>query len=122
LHHLPQALGNRLVQDTIRSVGENQINISNSGALEDYNNYHRRKFSEEEMRNPRKNRIVRDWYLFHRIPQLLNSYGLEKTVANTLASYNTGIGNLIKAGGNATRNFNRLPKITQKYIKSITRE
>jgi len=108
--------------DTIYSVGENQINISRGGALADYNQMHRIKFSEEDMIGPVKNRIVRNWYLFQRIPQLLNFYGLETTVANTLTGYNTGIGNLIKAGGDAIRDFDRLPKITRDYIQNITRE
>jgi hypothetical protein len=110
------------IADTIYSVGENQINISESGALEDYNIFHRRKFSTRDMLNPQKNRIVRDWYLFRRIPRLLNFYGLETTVANALASYNTGIGNLIRAGGDAINNFEQLPEITQRYIQNITRQ
>ncbi len=111
-----------VVPDTIYSKGENQINTSESGALEDYNQNHARQFSEEDMFNPRKNGIVSRWYLFERIPKMLEQRGLEKTVANVLASYNTGIGNLRRMSyGDAIKNFDRLPKITQKYIRDITR-
>ena len=110
--------------DTIHSVGENQINISERGALEDYNAFHKRRFSAEDMLNPSKNRVVRDWYLFRRIPQILTFYGLETSVANILASYNAGHVKLIKAGGNALDedNFKKLPRITQKYIRELTEE
>jgi len=109
------------IADTIYSVGENQINISESGALEDYNIFHKRKFSTRDILNPQKNRIVRDWYLFQRLPQLLNFYGIEATVANVLASYNAGPGRFMAAGRDAIRDFDRLPKITQDYIQDITR-
>ena len=111
-----------VVSDTVYSKGENQINTSESGALEDYNENHARQFSEKDMFNARKNRIVRDWYLFERIPEMLEEHGLEKTVANVLASYNTGIGNLIRRGeGDAVNHLDRLPAITQDYIRNITK-
>lgn len=110
--------------DTIYSVGENQINVSPTGALTDYNIYHPTKqFLPEDMLAPAKNRVVRNWYLFKRIPKLLKSRGFVANVANGLAAYNTGVGNLDKmAKGDAITNFDRLPRITQSYIKEITGE
>lgn len=107
------------VSDTIYSIGENQINTSPGGALDDYNASHRRKFSEEDMLNPRRNRMVRDWYLLSKLPKMLVDHGLEATVANVLSGYNAGAGTLIKAGGDAVRNFPSLPSETQDYLVYI---
>ena len=112
--------GRETVLDTIYSIGRDQINISSRGALADYNMAHRRKFTPRDMTNPGKSRIVRDWYLFDRVPELLYYDGLKSSVANVLASYNTGEGNLKLAGGDAIRHFDRLPRITQDYIRNIT--
>ncbi|MCX6749625.1 MAG: hypothetical protein NTW17_02675 [Candidatus Pacearchaeota archaeon] len=111
----------RTIVDTTYSLGENQINIGSHGALADYNQTNRRQFREDDMLNPRKNRMVRDWY-FRRISHILNSHGIEATVANVLASYNAGPGRFMAAGGDAIRDFKKLPKITQDYIQNITRE
>jgi hypothetical protein len=112
----------KVVEDTIYSVGEGQINISSSGALEDYNQFHDPDFTPQDMLNPEKNRTVRDWYLWTRIPELLNTKGLETTVANIVASYNTGAERLKKRGGDAIEYFKRLPRITRNYLKKILGE
>lgn len=78
--------------------------------VKDWNNMHpKEKYNLLQMRKPDLNRKISDWYMNKRIPQLLNSYGLEDNTRNRLISYNAGI-NYVK---------NRLPlKIeTINYIK-----
>lgn len=112
--------GDRLTHDTIYSIGENQINISPGGALEDYNEMHSVKFKTTDMFNRENNRAVRDWYLFERIPYLLRNNGLSTSVANSLAVYNAGIGTFLNSGGDAISNFEYLPEKTQDYVRIIT--
>ena len=109
----------RVVPDTAIFVGENQIGKS---ALADYNRFHKRKFTHQEMFNSRYNRRVSQWYRDIRLPQILKDHGRETTVANVLASYNAGPGVFIRSGGDAARYFNKLPNDTQRYITQITKE
>ena len=104
------------VVDTIRSVGIDQINVSKGGSLEDYNNHHKKDCTRDDMFSPEKSGIVRNWYLFKRIPQILGSIGVKPTTANSMASYNTGVGTVEKIGGDVMAYFFRLSKITQGYL------
>lgn len=117
-----RTLNGKVHIDTVYSVGESQINVSSHGALADYNQFHEPDFTPQDMFDPARNRIVRDWYLWTRIPQLLDEFKIQRTVANLSASYNGGVGKLKKRGGDAITNHNKLPKITQKYVEAVTGE
>jgi hypothetical protein len=58
------------------------------------------------------NRQVGRWYLFVRIPQMLEHYKLADTLENRLICYNFGIGNLIKYRQGKIK----LPKETRNYL------
>ncbi|MBI3623337.1 transglycosylase SLT domain-containing protein [Candidatus Pacearchaeota archaeon] len=110
------------VVEKIYSVGQNQINISESGALADYNSSHEQDFTPQDMFNPQNNEIVRDWYLFERLPRILESKGIETTVANCVGAYNCGARRLKQTGRDAIKYFQKLPEITQHYLKMILGE
>lgn len=79
-------------------------------ALEDWNqNNKMKRYSRDDLFNPKVNHEIADWYMNHRIPQMLTSYKKPVTVDNILASYNFGIGHVVD---NAP-----LPKETKDYIK-----
>ena len=54
------------------------------------------------------NRMIADWYINIRIPQMLKFYHKPITLENILWAYNAGIGNVVK---------NRKPQETKNYIK-----
>lgn len=64
--------------------------------LADYNQYHKhnqhRDIREEDLFDPVVNEKIAAWYLYHRIPALLDHYGLQITTDNILWAYNAGIG------------------------------
>jgi hypothetical protein len=80
--------------------------------LIDYNNYHAKKYTLKDLYNPAKARKVADWYLHHRIPEMLKFYGKERTIENILICYNAGIKYAVK----------RIkPRETRNYIKKYKR-
>jgi soluble lytic murein transglycosylase-like protein len=80
-------------------------------ALEDFNKFNKTKYTLEEMKDVQKNMQVTNWYLYDRIPLMLNHYKLPVTIPNILASYNFGIGNV--------KNNKPLPTETVNYIHNI---
>jgi soluble lytic murein transglycosylase len=80
------------------------------GALKEFNKMNKKNYSMDNMFNPNMNKEVGTWYVYNRIPQMLEHFKLPITPENMLASYNGGIGNVRK---------NKLPEETQKYVPAI---
>lgn len=76
--------------------------------LKEYNNFHKVKYSMNDLWSPEVSHKIADWYLNVRIPQMLKHYGLKDTIRNRVWAYNAGIVNVIN---------NRIPKTTQSYFK-----
>ncbi len=91
-------------------IGLYQINPK--GALADYNQFNKVKYSNKDMFSPEKNRIVASWYLNKRIPQMLKHFKKVDNINNRLISYNCGI---------ADRCFSNTPKETVDYISKYKR-
>lgn len=60
--------------------------------LEDYNNYHDKRYNIDDMFDAVKNTQVANWYIIKRIPQLLKYYRHEVILDNVLTAYNCGVG------------------------------
>ena len=76
--------------------------------LKEYNNFHKVKYSMDDLWTPEVSHKIADWYLNVRIPQMLKHYGIKDTIRNRVWAYNAGIVNVIN---------NRIPKTTQAYFK-----
>ena len=59
-------------------------------AVDDYNQYHTKKYRLHDMYNESKAFIVADWLLGTRFPQLLRHYGAKVTLETVLQAYNLG--------------------------------
>ena len=66
------------------------------GALADWNKYNKADYTIEDMKDPTINRMVGEWYLNTRIPQMLEYHKKDATLENKLWAYHDGIGNLNK--------------------------
>lgn len=80
------------------------------GALKEFNQMKKKNYSMDNMFDANMNREVGTWYVYDRIPQMLEHFKLPITPENMLASYNGGIGNVRKG---------KLPEETKKYVPSI---
>jgi hypothetical protein len=70
-----------------------------------------------------KSRVVADYYYNTRIPQMLNTYGIEDNINTRIAAYNWGIGYLLNAWKQYGQDWlNYAPKETQNYIKTYRGE
>lgn len=79
-------------------------------ALEEWNNFNKKKrYSRDDLFNPKVNEEIASWYMQKRIPQMLTHYKKPVTVDNILASYNFGIGHVV--------DDSPLPQETKDYIK-----
>jgi hypothetical protein len=68
--------------------------------------------------DPGINRMVANYYINTRIPQMLKFYGIDDTIATRIAAYNWGIGRLLAAWGDHGEAWpNHAPAETQNYIK-----
>lgn len=102
----------------IESGGHPEAHNSHSGAvglcqitpivLKEYNSYYGLWYKEADLYNGDFNKIVANWYMNKRIPQMLRAYKLEDTLKNRLWAYNAGIGK-VKRG--------IMPLETKNYIK-----
>lgn len=97
-------------QEAVSSKGAVGVRQVTEPALKDYNAAHPEAplTMEDIKRSAEKNRLVSDWYLDERIPQLLKSAGFEVNEENILRAYNQGIGSMKKG---------RYPKETRDYVK-----
>ena len=80
--------------------------------LKDFNQRNNDSYTMAEMYNPVKNEAVARWYIYKRIPQMLNYYDIPITVDSVLWAYNAGIGRVIKG---------ELPSETVEYIRRYKR-
>lgn len=76
--------------------------------LADFNAWHKKKYSMDDMWDPVINREVAEWYLTQRIPAMLEHYEKPVTVESVIFAYNAGIS--YPAQGK------KMPVITQKYL------
>lgn len=81
--------------------------------LKEFNNFHSKKYTKNDLWSPAINREIAEWYLTVRIPQMLKHYKIPDTVNNRLIAYNSGISCLVKN--------KPLPKITKRYIEKYQR-
>lgn len=76
--------------------------------LKEYNNFHKVKYTMNDLWNADVNGKIADWYLNIRIPQMLKHYGIKDTIRNRVIAYNAGIVAVING---------RIPETTKKYLK-----
>lgn len=87
------------------SWGEYQITRC---VLEEYNQYHTKKYGISALYDTKVNRKIAHWYMGRRIPQLLAHFGLPDTINNRIICWNGGIRAAI---------HHNLSSITKRYIK-----
>ena len=76
--------------------------------LKDYNQFHKVKYTSQDLFIPEINEKIARWYLEKRIPQMLRYYNIPVTTDNILWAYNAGIGKVVKGV---------MPDETKDYIK-----
>ncbi|MDD5730216.1 MAG: lytic transglycosylase domain-containing protein [Candidatus Omnitrophica bacterium] len=84
--------------------------------LKDYNQMNTTAYLPKDLFNPRTNEKIAGWY-FKRIEKMLHFYNIPVSTTTLIASYNWGIGNVIK-WHRAGAKFQELPKATKKYIQT----
>ena len=87
--------------------------------LKDFNRANKTHYAKRHLFIPSVNERVALWY-FGRIKQMLRYYKLPTTLVYQLASYNWGIGSVLKwhkKGGG----FEKLPRETRRYIVAYVR-
>lgn len=91
------------------------MQIMPDGALADYNQIKKTRYSKKDLFNPDLNKEIGTWYLQERIPQMLNSFGIPVNRQTVLASYNGGIGRVV----DYYKKGKALPKETQNYMQQL---
>ena len=91
------------------------MQIMPDGALADYNQIKKTRYSKKDLFNPDLNKEIGTWYLQERIPQMLNSFGIPVNRQTVLASYNGGIGRVV----DYYKKGKALPKETQNYMQQV---
>ncbi len=104
----------------IESAGDScALNLTDGGSrglyqinpvgLRDYNKYHKKKYTLEDLWNAEINKRIAVWMFEKRIPQLLRAYGFRNTINNQIICYNAGIDFLVSK--------RKIPRGTIKYIE-----
>lgn len=106
----------RLVGDAGRSLGCWQVSKE---VIHDWNISHAIKFSHDDMLLYDNCFMVADWYYNIRIPAMLLYYNIPDTELHRIASYNWGIGNVVK-WYDAGAEYKKLPKNTRKYYEKYS--
>jgi hypothetical protein len=66
-------------------------------ALKDWNQLHpKEQYGQQWLFDENVNTKIASWYLYKRIPQMLQSFGLPVTQDNILRAYHDGVGNVAK--------------------------
>jgi hypothetical protein len=104
--------GNRLAFNS-RSKCYGLYQISEICLL-DFNQINKTSYVPAELFDPHINRMIAGWY-FKRIQRMLAYYKIPVSATTLIASYNWGIGNVVKWQRNEGK-FNNLPKVTKRYI------
>lgn len=94
-------------------IGLMQINPQ--AAMLDFNYYHSKQFTRQDLFDPQINIRIGKWYISERIPTMLRHYGIPVTEETVIASYNWGIGH-VKKWHKRGMIFAELPTETQNYI------
>jgi hypothetical protein len=76
--------------------------------LKEYNNFHKEKYSKQDLFNAGINEKIARWYINVRIPQMLKYYKRDLSIKNILISYNAGISYVVSGKS--------LPTETKEYI------
>lgn len=76
--------------DAVSSAGATGVMQVMPGALADFNKDFGTQYTMEDMKNPKINEYVGDWYFNTKIPKYLKHYGVEPTDVNKLLAYNSG--------------------------------
>lgn len=77
--------------------------------LKEYNNFHKEKYSKQDLFKADVNEKIARWYINKRIPQMLKYYNRDLSIENILISYNAGISYVVSG--------KKLPKETKEYIR-----
>ena len=104
-----ESRGNPLAVSPVGARGEYQVMPC---VLQEYNQFHKVKFSWGQMFDHRINRQVASWYLNVRIPQLLVHYHKPVNTRNVIIAYNAGVRAVVKG---------YLPKETRAYLVKYNR-
>jgi len=83
--------------------------------LQDFNQINQKNYAPRDLFNPAVNEIVASWY-FKEVNRMLDFYEIPVSITTVIASYNWGIGNVVKWYKNGAR-FGELPEETQDYIE-----
>jgi soluble lytic murein transglycosylase-like protein len=83
--------------------------------LRDFNQIQQTNYVPGDLFNPLVNEMVASWY-FKRVNKMLNFYEIPVSITTVIASYNWGIGNVVKWYRNGAK-FQDLPQETQRYIE-----
>jgi len=111
IRHL-ESRGNPFAVSKAGCIGQYQISKS---VLKEYNKFHNSTYSTGHLFIPSINRRIALWYLTKRIPQMLRYYKLPTSLLYILASYNWGIGRVVKWHKKSGQ-FKDLSYETQRYI------
>lgn len=84
--------------------------------IKDWNTYHPKKqYNADDLWKRLVNEEIAHWY-FNHIPKMLRANKIPVTTLTKIATYNWGIGNVVKWYRKGA-DFNKLPKITRDYYE-----
>ena len=84
--------------------------------LQDYNQMNGTSYRPADLFDPGLNSAVAGWY-FNRISSMLDHFGIAENLTTVIASYNWGIGNVIRWYRQGA-DFSDLPSETRGYIRT----
>ena len=82
--------------------------------LQEFNQLEKKQYQPRDLFDPAINEEIADWY-FQRLQYMLSYYDVKVTVATLIASYNWGIGNVVRWYRSGARP-EALPAETRDYI------
>jgi len=99
--------------DAVGPSGERGLYQVSEILRREYNQFHKKQVSPDELFLPEVNERIADWYLHERIPALLRHFKKPVTLENVIVSYNAGIAYVAHS--------KPLPSITKAYIQKYKR-
>jgi hypothetical protein len=99
--------------DAVGPSGERGLYQVSEILRKEYNQFHKKQVSPEELFLPEINERIADWYLHERIPALLRHFKKPVTLENIIVAYNAGIATVAHS--------KPLPPITKAYIQKYKR-
>jgi hypothetical protein len=85
--------------------------------LAEYNAVHKERYTMDDMYNAQRCEKVATWYMNVRIPQMMKALHIKDSVTTRIASYNAGVGVVLKH----VRGTRSLPKETNAYLLKYAR-